>query len=450
MTNYTILVLDDEPMQLKALSGFLKNKGFDVVSTTSANDAIKLLKSQPVDLVLTDFKMPEKTGLEVLTETKDINPEIDVVIMTAYGSIDSARQVLMTGAVDYLTKPIDLVQLELIIKKARERKQLISENKRLREQLTERVGFKHIISQSTEMEDVLNRVARVATSKATVLIRGESGTGKEQVAQAIHVASPRADGPFVVVNCAALSEGVLESELFGHERGAFTGAVRQMQGRFERAEGGTLFIDEVGDIPAAVQVKLLRAIQEQTFERVGGAETVHVDTRIIAATNRNLEKMVKEGQFREDLYYRLNVVSILIPPLRERRNDIQPLIDHFLKKYSEENGKSILGMSKEALHLMMKYDYPGNVRELENIIEQAVVLSRSDILVTDDLPFSVQELQSENRMARGTLEERLAIFEQKLLREALAKADGIQTKAAEMLGLSERNLRYKLKKHGMK
>jgi len=450
MADYTILVVDDEPMQLKALSGFLKKKGFLVDTATSAADALATLSTTPVDLVLTDFKMPEKTGLDLLAETKQINPEIDVVLMTAYGSIDSAKQALKAGAVDYLTKPIDLVQLELIIKKVMERKQLISENRRLKEQLEHKVGFKHIISRSPEMEVVLNRAARVAGSKSTVLIRGETGTGKEQIARAIHLASPRAQQPFVAVNCAALSEGVLESELFGHEKGAFTGALQQVKGRFERAHGGTLFIDEVGDIPAGTQVKLLRAIQERAFERVGGTDTIQVDTRIIAATNRDLEKMVKEGQFREDLYYRLNVVSIVIPPLRQRRRDIQPLIDHFLKKFSEDNQKPIRGISKEALDLLMKHDYPGNVRELENIIEQAVVMSRGDVVIRDDLPFSVHSLQSEDSVGMGNLEDRVAAFERKVIQEALDKADGIQTKAAELLGLSERNLRYKLKKLGMK
>ncbi|MFQ5707844.1 MAG: sigma-54 interaction domain-containing protein [bacterium] len=300
------------------------------------------------------------------------------------------------------------------------------------------------------MEEVLNRAARVAASKATVLIQGESGTGKEQVALAIHAASSRKDGAFVAVNCAALSEGVLESELFGHEKGAFTGAWQQRKGRFERAHQGTLFIDEVGDLPAAVQVKLLRAIQEHAFERVGGSKTIRVDTRIIAATHRDLEKMVKAGQFREDLYYRLNVVTIAIPPLRERRSDIRPLIDHFLKRFTEENQKPIHGISREALDLLMKYDYPGNVRELENIIEQAVVMSRGDIITTDDLPFSMQESPSETRFAARNLEERVAAYEKKLIQEALDKAQGVQTKAAELLGLSERNLRYKLKKLRMK
>lgn len=401
-------------------------------------------------MVLTDYKMPEKNGLDVLREIKAVNPEIDVIVMTAYGSIESAREVLKAGAVDYLTKPIDLVQLEHVIKRALERKQLVSENRLLREQLSEKADFKNIVSQSAEMEEVLNRAARVAVSNATVLIRGESGTGKEQVAQAIHAASARKDGPFVVMNCAALSEGILESELFGHEKGAFTGAVRQVKGRFERAHGGTLFIDEVGDIPLGIQVKLLRAIQEQAFERVGGTETISVNTRIVAATNRNLERLIREGEFREDLYYRLNVVTIAIPPLRERRSDIPPLIGHFLTKFAQANHKSILEISKETMDVLLKYDYPGNVRELENIIEQAVVLSRGDIITSEDLPLTLRDLTSELDISLGNLEERVAAYEQKLIREALNKAGGVQTKAAALLGLSERNLRYKLKKHGMK
>ncbi|MCB0261532.1 MAG: sigma-54 dependent transcriptional regulator [Calditrichia bacterium] len=450
MSAYRILIIDDEPMQLKALAGFLRNKGFGVEETTLAIEGIQLMRRHPIDLVLTDFKMPGKNGMEVLMEAKAINPEIDVVLMTAFGSIESAKEALKRGAIDYLTKPIDLLQLEHMIKKNLERKQLISENRRLKEQLAEKTRFKNIISHSREMEEVLSRAARVAVSKATVLIRGESGTGKEQIALAIHAASPRKDGSFVAVNCAALSETLLETELFGHEKGAFTGAVQQVKGRFERAHGGTLFIDEVGDIPTGVQVKLLRAIQEQAFERVGGTEIIQVDTRIIAATNRDLENLVKTGKFREDLYYRLNVVSVIVPPLRERRSDIAPLINHFLQKFSDENQKKMKRASKEALDLLMKYDYPGNVRELENIIEQAVVLSRGELITSDDLPLTVQEKQSEQELSTGDLEERVAAYEQKLIQQALDKTGGVQTKAAELLGLSERNLRYKLKKHGMK
>ncbi len=450
MSPYTILIIDDEPMQLKALSGFLKKQGFEVQTTTSGIEGIQLVQQHPIDLVITDYKMPDRNGLEVLHEVKNINPEVDVVVMTAYGSIDSAKEAMKAGAIDYLTKPIDLVQLELVIKKAQERRQLISENRQLREQLSEKHRFASIISQSPQMEEVLNRAARVAKSKATVLIRGESGTGKELIARAIHAASPFRDGPFVAVSCAALSEGVLESELFGHEKGAFTGALKQYKGRFERAHGGTLFIDEVGDIPLSVQVKLLRAIQEHEFERVGGTETIHVDVRIVAATNRDLEKMIQQGEFREDLYYRLNVVTIEIPPLRQRRQDIPLLVEQFIKKFARENAKTIQGISKEAMDLLMKYDYPGNVRELENIIEQAVVLSRKELITTDDLPMTVRGLKSEKELSSGNLEEQVAVFEQRLIREALEKSGGVQTKAAELLGITERNLRYKLKKYGMK
>lgn len=450
MSPYTILIIDDEPMQLKALSGFLKKQGFEVQTTTSGLAGIQLVQQHPIDLVITDYKMPDRNGLEVLQEVKNINPEVDVVVMTAYGSIDSAKEAMKAGAIDYLTKPIDLVQLELVIKKAQERRQLISENRQLREQLSEKHRFASIISQSPQMEEVLNRAARVAKSKATVLIRGESGTGKELIARAIHSASPWRNGPFVAVSCAALSEGVLESELFGHEKGAFTGALKQYKGRFERAHGGTLFIDEVGDIPLSVQVKLLRAIQEHEFERVGGTETIHVDVRIVAATNRDLEKMIQQGEFREDLYYRLNVVTIEIPPLRQRRQDIPLLVEHFIKKFARENAKMTQGVSKEAMDLLMKYDYPGNVRELENIIEQAVVLSRKELITTDDLPMTVRGLKSEKELPSGNLEEQVAAFEQKLIREALEKTGGVQTKAAELLGITERNLRYKLKKYGMK
>jgi DNA-binding NtrC family response regulator len=448
--DYTILVIDDEQMQLSALSGFLKKKKFKVIEMLSALEGLEKLKTNPVDLILTDFKMPEITGMQVLERAKAINPDIDVVVMTAYGSIESAKEAIQKGATDYLTKPIDLLQLENIIKKIRERKRLISENLELKKQLAEKHHIKNIISQSPEMDEVLNKVARVANSKATVMIRGESGTGKEQVAQAIHASSPRSDKPFVAVNCAALTETLLESALFGHEKGAFTGAVQQVKGRFEIADGGTLFIDEIGDIPLTMQVKLLRVIQENAFERVGGTETIHVDPRIVAATNRNLEKMVQEGTFREDLYYRLNVISLIIPPLRERRTDILPLLNYFLNTFSEENGKEIKTLSKEAADLLLKYHYPGNVRELENIVEQAVVLSRENIITTEDLPFNIQESKSEESLSKGTLEQRLDSFEKKIILDALNSTNGIQTRAAKLLGLSERNLRYKLKKLGLK
>ncbi|RMD99222.1 MAG: sigma-54-dependent Fis family transcriptional regulator [Calditrichaeota bacterium] len=447
---YRLLVIDDEPTQLKVLAGFLQNLGFAVETATTAAAGLALVKSRSIDLVLTDYKMPDQNGLEVLKQIKRLNPEIDVVMMTAFGSVETATEAMKAGAIDYLTKPIDLDQLELIVKKIIDRRRLISENQWLREQLAQRYTLEGIVSKSPEMERVVNLAARVAPSNATVLIRGESGTGKELIARALHAASPRKDQPFVALNCAALTESLLESELFGHEKGAFTGATRQKKGRFELAHGGTLFIDEVGDIPPAVQVKLLRAIQEQAFERVGGTQTLKVDVRIIAATHRDLEKMIREGQFRDDLYYRLNVVSLEIPPLRERRSDIPHLIKHFLKKFGQENQKPGVSLSKEAMDLLMKYDYPGNVRELENIIEQAVVLCRDDLITSEDLPMAVRGMEGEASISEGSLEERLAAFEKKLILEALERANGIQTRAAKLLGISERHLRYRMKKHGMK
>jgi two-component system NtrC family response regulator len=454
MSEHKILIIDDEPTQVQALAGFLKKKGFDVEKATAGLDGLKILKKQTIDLVITDFKMPDIDGIEVLKRAKAINPEIDVIMMTAFGSIESATEAMRAGAVDYLTKPVDLDQLEILINKALEHKQLVSENRLLREQLVEKFKFEQIISVSEVMEEAINLAGRSAPSKATVLITGESGTGKEMIAKAIHFASPRKDKSFLAVNCAALAENLLESELFGHEKGAFTGADRQRKGRFEMANHGTLFIDEIGEIPLATQVKLLRVLQEQTFERVGGSEPIHVDVRIVAATNRNLEDLIEEGRFREDLYYRLNVVRINIPPLRKRKSDIPLLVDYFFKKYSTENNKKMTGISKEAMDQLMKYDYPGNVRELENIIEQSVVLGRGDMISVRDLPMTVKGIRSESKkvdpFGEGTFIERVEAFEKELIDQALEQAQGVQTRAAKILGITERHLRYKLNKYGMK
>lgn len=454
MSQHRILIIDDEPSQRQALAGFLKKKGFEIEKAESGLAGVRMVEKLAIDLILTDFKMPDIDGLEVLQRVKAINPEIDVIVMTAFGSIESALQAMRAGAVDYLSKPIDLDQLELVINKTLERKLLVSENRELHEQLAEKFRFEQIISVGEAMEEALNIAGRAAPSKATVLITGESGTGKELVARAIHFASPRKNKPFLAVNCAALSGNLLESELFGHEKGAFTGADRQRKGRFETADQGTLFIDEVGEIPLGIQVKLLRVLQEQTFERVGGSETMKVNVRIVAATNRNLEEMIEAGNFREDLYYRLNVVRLNIPPLRKRKSDIPPLVDYFLKKYTRENSKEIDGISKEAMDQLMKYDFPGNVRELENIIEQAVVLNRGGLLVSKDLPLTVrgarEEARKKNQLEDGTFIERVEAFEKELIDEALEAAQGVQTKAAKMLGITERHLRYKLKKYEMK
>jgi DNA-binding NtrC family response regulator len=455
MDNDTILVIEDDEPQLMSLTGFLEHLGFNVVSTISSVEGIKIASEQPIDLVLTDYKMPGKNGMDVLREAKKINPEIGVIVMTAYGDIETAVSVMKENAFDYLTKPIlDLDNLELIIKKALEKKRLISENRELREKLQDKYRFDEIIYGSPEMEEVLNIAGRSANSKASILIYGESGTGKELVAKAIHYTSPRKDAPLVSVNCAALNENLLESELFGHEKGAFTGSDRQRKGRFEQADNGTIFLDEVGEISLTIQVKLLRVIQEREFERVGGNQTIRVDVRVITATNKNLEKMVSDGTFRQDLFYRLNVISISIPPLRERRSDIPPLVSYFLSKFASENNKDIESISKEAMDVLLKYNYPGNVRELENVIQRAIVMTRGKILTTEDLPIYIKSNKSEDALptekGRRPLDEIVEELERKLISEALEQSFGNQSKAAGLLGISERNLRYKLKKYGMK
>ncbi|MBD3383882.1 response regulator [candidate division KSB1 bacterium] len=444
-----ILIVDDEKSQREMLGGYLKKRGHTIHAAQHGLEALEILRQQAIDLVLTDMRMPELDGAELLKQIKALNPNIDVIMMTAYGSIEDATAAMKNGAVDYITKPVDLEQLELTLSRALEHKQLVSENKRLRQLVNERLSFEGIISTSPAMEQALNIAARVAESHATVLITGESGTGKELVARAIHYASNRRDQPFVAVNMAALSDNLVESELFGHEKGAFTGAQQQRQGRFEAANHGTLFIDEVGDIPLHTQVKLLRVLQEQQIERIGSSTPFSIDVRVLAATNHPLEEQVKNGLFRQDLYYRLNVVNIHLPPLRQRREDIPVLADHFIRRYADQNQKQIDGFSREALDRLMKYDYPGNVRELENIIEQVVVLSRDEIIQVNDLPLGVQNAcETDNySLSNGSFKERVEAFEKKLISEALRKANGIQTRAADLLGMSERHLRYKLKKY---
>jgi two-component system NtrC family response regulator len=361
-----------------------------------------------------------------------------------------AVEAMKNEAFDYLQKPINLDELEMLVKRALDQRRLVSENRELRKQLEARFNFSEIVSQSKEMEEVLNKAGRVAKTDATVLLRGESGTGKELFARAIHFTSLRKDKPFVVVNCAALPETLIESELFGHEKGAFTGAEKQRIGRFEEAHTGTLFIDEIGDVPLQVQVKLLRVLQSGELQRLGGNQTLHSDVRIVAATNRDLEEMIKEGTFREDLYYRLNVIGLTIPPLRKRKSDIHMLLDHFFYKYSQQYKQPIKTISRDALDLLIKYDFPGNVRELEHLVERALVLSRDDLVGVDDLPVNIRNLKSEESLKREirteSLNEQLEAYEQEIILATLQKTDGNQRKAAILLGISERNLRYKLEK----
>jgi len=453
MTDFHILVIDDEAAQRDAIAGFLRKKGFSVHTAANGTAGVEFVADTHVDLVLTDFRMPDITGEEVLVAVREINPAIPVIVITAFGSVESAVGIMKQGAFDYVQKPVDLDELLLTIERAREHSFLVSENKLLREQLAERFSFSNIISLSDEMESVLNTAGRVAASMASVLVRGESGTGKELIARAIHQASDRADKPFVVINCAALPESLFESELFGHEKGAFTGADRQRIGKFEQADGGTLFIDEVGDIPLPIQVKLLRALQFGQIERVGGTETLDLNVRIVAATNRDLEDMMQNGSFREDLYYRLNVVTITIPPLRERRADVAPLVQEFIRKYAETNNSAVRSVSAEAMDMLMRHSFPGNVRELENIIQRAVVLSRGDTITTKDLPPAIGKLQAETHtgphsdlLSVGDLNERIEMLERALIEKALEESGGNQVKAAELLHISERTLRYKLSK----
>jgi two-component system NtrC family response regulator len=453
MKDYNLLIIDDEQSQRDLLSGYLKKKGFNVYTADSGSEGIKIVIENSLDIIFSDYKMPEMTGLEVLQKVLKINPEISFVIITAYGTVENAVKAMQVGAYDYISKPVDLDELDLLIERIIERKNLKSENQLLKYQLKEKHKLTSIISQSPAMEEVLSVASRAAESKATVLITGENGTGKEVLAKAIHYASPRKDKPFIPVNIPALSENLVESELFGHEKGAFTGADKTRKGRFEIANGGTIFLDEIGDMTPNTQVKLLRTLQEHIIERVGGTESIEIDVRILAATNQDLEKKIEEGIFREDLFYRLNIVRIHLPALSDRREDILPLIEYFLHKFGEENIKEHMEISKEATDKLLKYYYPGNVRELENIIERAVVLSRSNVITESDLSMKVTGLKNEGDLhlpEGGTLVEQVEALEKKLIYDALAEVNGNQTRAGKLLGLTERNLRYKLKKYNIK
>ena len=450
MDKFSILLIDDEESQLLSLKSFLSKRGYKIFTASDGETGYKIAEENMIDIVLTDFNMPGWDGLMVLQKLKELNPEIDIVVMTAFGSIENAVSLMKAGAYDYIIKPIDLDELENTLEKIKERKYLISENKLLKEQLQDKFSFEGIITQNSLMQNVLSTAGRVALSKATVLIRGESGTGKELIAKAIHFASDRKDKPFVTVNVASLSENLMESELFGHEKGAFTGAINQRIGRFEEANGGTIFIDEVGDIPLPVQVKLLRAIQFGEFQRLGSNQTNKTDVRILAATHRNIEEMIKDGEFREDLFYRLNVVSIELPSLKQRKEDIPLLVDYFVHKYSDQTGKEVTGLERDALDYLIKHNFPGNVRELENIIERAVVLTRFNNITKTDLPQFASVTEYETQLDPYNLEDgyedKMKLFESTMINEALNRTNGNKSAAARMLGMSQRHLRSRLER----
>ena len=450
-----ILVIDDEKTQRESLTGFLDHLGHEVVFAASGNEGITLLDRNNINIVISDFRMKGLDGLEIVKEVKKRNPLIEVILITAYGDVDLAVQAMKAGARDFLTKPVDLEQLEMILKRIEEHFFVIEENKMFRTILKRGASFDEIISVSSQMEEVLNVCARIAEGTSSILIRGETGVGKELVAKAIHYASRRKEKPFVAVKCSALNEHLLESELFGHDKGSFTGAHETRLGRFETADGGSLFLDEIGDIPLSVQVKLLRVLQEHTIERVGSSKPIKVDVRLITATHRNLEDEIKKETFRNDLFYRLNVVPINIPPLRDRREDIPILANTFLKRVVSENHSLVKGLTKEAEDLLTSYNFPGNVRELENAIERAVLLTRSIYIKPSDFPKTIQESSPDfsgdkiSIRLDGSMSDAVTKLEKAMLIHSLKETNGNQSKAAKRLDLSEKSVRDRLKKWGI-
>ena len=456
-----ILVVDDEPGIRVMLSAALKREGHDVLLATDGQSALATLETGPVDLVVTDIRMPGMTGIELLDAAKRIDPGLSVIMMTAYGSKDTVLDALRLGATDYVEKGDKLKdELVLRIRKELARKRLQQENVLLKRTLGSSHSFSSIIGSSDAMVSIFQLIERIAPTSSTVLITGESGTGKELVARAIHFNSTRKDRPFVALNCGALSETLLDSELFGHVRGAFTGADTNKKGLIEVAEKGTIFLDEIGEMSAIVQVKLLRVLQERKFRRLGGTEEVEADIRIIAATNRDLSKMVAEGRFREDLYYRINVIPLKLPALRERRDDIPALAENFVARFAQQMNKAITGISGDAMRCLQRHDWPGNVRELENAIERAVALERTATILPESLPEAVLDAAATAEVAASSppllpggtfdLEAHVARVEREYLAEALKQAQGVKTKAAERLGLTFRQFRYLLKKYDVK
>ena len=447
-----ILIIDDEELQRTVLAGFFRKKGFEIATAESADEGVAIFESQSIDLVLTDYRMPGGTGLDVLHAVKRVNPSVPLILITAYGNIEGAVEAMRDGAFDYISKPVKLDMLSEIVEKALEQRQVYLENQVIVDSAEGTFHLEGLVAESSVMQTALNVSARAAQSDATVLILGETGTGKEVIARAIHKASLRSKKAFLAVNCGALAEGLLESELFGHEKGAFTDANTRRIGRFEEADGGTLFLDEVGDLSMGLQVKLLRVLQEGEFQRVGSNQTLKTDVRVIAATLRDLDRMVREGSFREDLFYRLNVITVRIPPLRSRREDISALAETFLKYYAQKNKKEIKGFSRETMDVLLRHSYPGNVRELENAIERAVVMARGDVLGINDLPDVIMggEKKEQRGVPAGSLPDRLEAIERDAIKDAMEKSKGVQSQAARLLGINERNLRYKLKKYGLK
>jgi DNA-binding NtrC family response regulator len=445
-----ILIVEDEAKMRRLLELNLGEDGFTTFSAGDAEAGLKLLREHPIDLVLTDLKLPGMNGLEFLQAVKRQNAALPVVVMTAFGSVETAVEAMKAGASDYVLKPFSLTEMRMVIHKELDVRKLREENRSLREALGKRYSHPNIVARSPKMQEVLATVERVGPTNATVLLGGESGVGKDLIARAIHEKSRRASGPFLKINSTAIPENLLESELFGFEKGAFTGAAASKPGKFELADKGTLFLDEIGDVPPATQVKLLRVLQEREFERLGGTKTIKVDVRLIAATNRDLRAALEEGTFREDLYYRLNVVPIDIAPLRERREDIPDLVNLFVSRFSGDSGKPVEGISPEAMQILVNYHWPGNVRELQNIVERACALAKGSMLEPGDIHLDLRPAKTVNGVD-GFLPEGMTLehWEDEMVQEALRRANGNKSQAARLLGISRNALRYRLSKIGI-
>jgi len=451
-----ILVVDDDESVRKLLSVVLGKEGFDVICADNGLTALDAFRSMSPDIVIMDIRMPEMDGLQALEEISRMRKGATVILMTAYAAVDTAVQAMKLGAFDYVIKPFDIDEILLLVGRALQMRQMRNDINLLHRELLQSYRLDRILTDNPKMKDLCLTVTRVAGSHASVLITGESGSGKELIASAIHYNSKRCNGPFVKLNCGAIPEGLLESEFFGHEKGAFTGAIARRHGRFEQAGGGTIFLDEIADITPSLQVKLLRVLQEREFERVGSNETIRTDVRVIAATNRDLEEMVRAGTFRQDLYYRINVVGLQIPPLRERPEDIRLLADHFLQRFATENSREIVGFDEDALQTLMNYDWPGNVRELANAVESAVIMSTGSVILSEDLPRQV--LGAERRAApeletpdaaegQRPLKEMVKEFERQAILQALQRNQENRVKTARELGISRRSLLYKLQEY---
>jgi two-component system response regulator PilR (NtrC family) len=454
-----IIVVDDEESMRDFLSIMLTKEGYEVFAFATPEKCLKYFKTDPVGLVITDLRMPGMGGVGLLKELKALSPDVVVIVITAYASVETAIEAMRFGAYDYFTKPFNIDDIKMHIKRALEWRHLERENSLLKKDIKSRTGFNDLVGSSPLMAEIYELILSVAATKANVLISGESGTGKELVARAIHNESPRKDGPFVTVNCGAIPENLLESELFGHMKGAFTGAIASKKGLAELADGGTLFLDEITELPLPLQVKLLRFIQDRSFRRVGGTTDITVDMRLLAASNRDVEALVRDGGFREDLFYRLNVIRVSTPLLRDRAEDIPQLVKHFVEKYSKDLSKVINGVSEDALALLVDYSFPGNVRELENAIERAVAVEKTDMIVAESLPPMIRDftastldaasIEDEPDLSSGKidLEKLVSEYERTIIMKALEKTGGVRKRAAELLGISFRSIRYKLEKY---